>query len=95
MPSLIQTFLSNRLTFKKIGNYHSNNVPIPFGLSKGSVISPTLFILFTKDFIEAYPIRFKFADDTALILTVDDIPQIAKRTQAAAYNKKRQKAHGC
>ena len=87
--SIIQAFLSNRISFIKVGNYHSNNFPIHIGLPQGSVLSPTLFILFIKDFIEEYTIRFKFADDTALILTADDILQLANRTQAAAENFKR------
>ena len=65
--SVIQAFLSNRLSFIKIGNYHSNNFPIHIGLPQGSVLSPTLLNLFINDFIHEYPIRFKFADDTALI----------------------------
>ena len=87
--SIIQAFLSNRLSFIKIGNYHSNNFPIHIGLPQGSVLSPTLFILFINDFIDEYPIRFKFADDTARILTADDILQLANRTQATADNIKR------
>ena len=89
MLSIIQAFLSNRLSFIKIGNYHSNSFPIHIGLPQGSVLLPTLFILFNNDFIDEYPIRFKFADDTALILTADDILQLANRTQAAADNIKR------
>ena len=87
--SIIQLFLSNRLSIKKIGNYHSNNFPNHIGLPQGSVLSPTLFILFINDFIDAYPIRFKFADNTALILTTDDILQLTNRRQAAADDKKR------
>ena len=75
--SFIQVFLSTRLSFMKIGNYHSNNFPIHIGLPQGSVLSPTLFILFSNDFIDENPIRFKFADDTALILTADDILHFA------------------
>ena len=87
--NIILAFLTNRLSFLKIGNYHSNNFPIHVGLPQGSVLSPTLFILVINDFIDAYPIRFKFADDTALILTADDVLQLTKRTQAVADNKKR------
>ena len=82
--SILQAFLSNRLSFTKIGNYHSNNFPIHIGLPQGSVLAPTFFILFIKEFIDAYPIRFKFADDGALIVTADDTLQLAYRTQAAA-----------
>ena len=87
--SIIQAFLSNRLSFKKMGNYHSNIFPIHIDLPQSSVLSPTLIILFTNDFIDEYPIRFKFADDTALTLTTGDILQLANRTQAAADNFKR------
>ena len=87
--SIIQVFLSNRLSFKKIRNCHSNTFPIHIGLPQGSVLSPTLFSLFINDFIDEYPNCFKFADDTALISTADDILQLANRTQAAADNIKR------
>ena len=87
--SIIQVFLSNILSFIKIGNYRSNEFPIHIGLPQGSVHSPTFFILFKKDFIDAYPIRYNFSDDTALILTADDNLQLANRTQAAADDIKR------
>ena len=87
--STIQAFLSNRLSCIKIGRYHSNDFPIHVGLPQGSVLSTTLFILFINDFIDEYPIRFKFADDTASILTADDSLQLANRTQAAADTFKR------
>ena len=51
--SIIQVFVSNRLSLIKIGNYHSNNFPIHIGLTQGSVLSPTLFILIINDFIDA------------------------------------------
>ena len=89
MLSIIQASLSKRLSFIKIGNYHSNNFPIHIGVPQGSVISPTLFVLFINDFIDAHPIRFNFAVDTALNLTADDILQIATRTQATTDDKKR------
>ena len=54
--SIIQAFRTSRLSFIKIGNYHSNNFPIHIGLPQGSVFSPTMFILFINDFIDAYPI---------------------------------------
>ena len=87
--SIIQAFLSNRLSFIKIGNYRSNDFPIHIGLPQGSVLSPTLFDLFINDFIDTYPISSKFADDTALILKADDNLQPANRTQAAADDIKR------
>ena len=89
MLSIMQAFLSNRLSLIKIGNYHLNIFSIHIGLPQGSVLSPTLFILLINDFIDEYPIRFKFADDTARILTDDDLLQLANRTQAAADNIKR------
>ena len=45
--------------------------------------------MFINDFIDEYPSRFNFADDTALILNADDVLQLANRTQAAADNTER------
>ena len=87
--SIIQAFHSNRLSFIKTRDYYSNNFPIHIGLPQSSALSPTLFILFLIDFIDAYPVRFKFADHIALILTDDVVLQLANRTQAAADDIKR------
>ena len=81
-------FSSNRLSFINNGNNHSNNFPILIGLAQGSVLSPTFFIRSMKYFIVEYSIRFKFADDTALILTADGTLQLANRKQAAADDMK-------
>ena len=69
-----------------MGNYHSNNFPIHIGIPQGSVISPTLFVLFMYDFIDAYLNQF---NDTALTSTFDDFLQLANRTQAALDDIKR------
>ena len=89
MLCIIHVFRSNRLSFIKIGNYHSNKFPIQIASPQGSALSPTSFILFINDFIDAYPNRFKFVNDTNLIVTTDDNLQLANQTEAAADDIKR------
>ena len=81
---IIVTFLRCRQSFIKIGNYNSNLFSIETGLPQGSVLSPTLFILFINDFIGSICPRFKFADDSALIVRAEDPTELGRLLQEAA-----------
>ena len=87
--NFIQAFPNNGISLLKNGNYQSNIFPFHIGLPQSSGLSPTLFILFINDFIDAYPVRFKFAADTASILTTDYTLKLAHRMHASADDIKR------
>ena len=71
-----------KLSFKQFSDSHRLT-------ARQCTLANIIHFFFINDFIDEDPIRFKFADDTALILTADDILQLANQMHAAADNIKR------
>ncbi len=73
LPPLIEktlcTFLDNRKAKISIGNKFSSEINLMSGVPQGSIISPTLYTLYTNDLPEAGP-------GTTDIMYADDITQI-------------------
>ena len=86
MFNIIKSFLLSRESFIKVGNFNSPPFRIESGLPQGSVLSPTLFILFINDFIGTLSPRFKFADDTAVLVKVS-IPSTLESTLQEVANE--------
>lgn len=65
---IIADFLDNRNFSVSVNNVRSSTMAIPAGLPQGSILSPTLYALYTSDFKASKTIDVAYyADDTALL----------------------------
>ena len=68
----IESFLENRKQQVRIGSSYSNWVDVKSGIPQGSVLGPTLFLVYINDLPEVVENTVKlFADDTKIYKVVD------------------------
>lgn len=84
---LVGAFLSERSFVARVGKTLSSPRQMPAGLPQGSVLSPTLYNIFTHD----VPIRHEvttltFADDTALVAESKQARAVQRKLRAAFDN---------
>lgn len=87
LVKIISSFLSNRRFEVTLNGSTSTSHPIPFGVPQGSVLSPTLYNIFTSDTIMVDGVVYAFfADDTAFLAADKDPAQIVTKLQHAQNN---------
>lgn len=67
---LFQSYLTNRKQSVKIGDNISSDLPIVYGVPQGSILGPSLFLVYVNDMCKLHLPDGKllaFADDTALV----------------------------
>ncbi len=70
----IKCFLTNRSQQVRVENAVSGSIPVLSGVPQGSVLGPTLFLLFINDLVTGLSSSIKlFADDAKLYRRVDSV----------------------
>lgn len=81
---LIRSYLLNRSFRVSVNGFLSEDKPVPFGVPQGSVLSPTLFNIFTADIIKVDGVTYYlFADDTGFVATDMDPEMVICKLQHA------------
>ena len=70
--SWIRAFLSNRKQRVCLGNFSSNLAPVTSSVPQGSVLGPTLFIIYINDLVDLISNRTNmYADDTKILSPIN------------------------
>lgn len=81
---IVQSFLHKRSFYVSIKNHESNVFQILAGVPQGSVLSPTLYNVFTSDLNITKSEKAFFADDTCLYKSARSPAKIVKSLNAAS-----------
>lgn len=81
---VVQSFLSARTFEVQVNGSRSTTYRIPFGVPQGSVLSPTLYNVFTADILMVDGVVYAFfADDTAFLASDKDPEIVVTKLQQA------------
>ncbi|KXJ72203.1 hypothetical protein RP20_CCG018649 [Aedes albopictus] len=83
---MIRSFLKDRTFQVSVNGSTSDRKPVPFGVPQGSVLSPTLYNIFSADIVKINGVEYYFfADDTGFLVSHHD-PAVVVDTLQEAQN---------
>lgn len=91
---VVRDFLKNRSFQVMVSGYTSDRMRVPFGVPQGSVLSPTLYNIFSADLVKINDVHYYlFADDTGFLTSHRDANVVVDKLQQAQeeiqqYHKK-------
>ena len=76
-----KSYLSNRQQYVSVNGFHSNTLPMKYGVPQGSVLGPLLFLIYINDLHNAirHSVVHHFADDTNLLYVSENLKTIQNR----------------
>ena len=83
--SWLTDYLSDRTQFSVVNGQHSNVVNVRCGIPQGSILGPTLFVLYTNDLPSSVSSGsvFMYADDTTVYCIGDSVDNAVTSLNAA------------
>lgn len=81
---LLKSYITNRLFRVRYDQYYSELKQIQAGVPQGSVLGPTLYLLYTRDIpVDNNAIMATFADDTAILVPDKCVVKATEKLQNA------------
>ncbi|KXJ75371.1 hypothetical protein RP20_CCG011846 [Aedes albopictus] len=81
---IIRSFLKDRTFQVSVNGCTSERMQVPFGVPQGSVLSPTLYNIFSADIVQMEGVQYYlFADDTGFLVSHRDANVVVDKLQQA------------